>query len=543
MKAQKLEMIPIEVIVRNIATGSIVRKFPFEEKAPFNPPLIQMDFKSDEFHDPTLNDAIAIALGIASKEELDEIRELALKINDIMSAMFKDAGIILVDFKIEFLVERGSSPLPLEAQGEVFKIASAEDWEAFANAVKEAKGGKDVNAMLMADIAVSTRVATKQEEAYRGIFNGNGHTITATIDPGSDPNVALFGYASTSTFRNLHVAGSSKSSNKFLAGMISTLTEDCTVLIENSRVSATLTSTVTGDATMGGFVGNANYAALLTLRNCKFDGSFEGENCNSNGGMVGWSNKLVTIENCVFAPQHIGTQYGDCATWARIREQSGLTVINSYCTELFEERYKDVFYINSADDWNNFVSTLASANGEALINVIMTADISVNTTTPPNVHWKGTFDGNGHMLNVNIDKPGDIFIAPFISAKNYTIKNLHVTGTVNGAKHSAGLVASSDTDGSSANVISNCRVSVKLTIADDYVGGFIGHGHSSNHTITNCLFDGEIVCTSTSGAASFAGAIIGWEDGGTSNVIKNCLENGTYVNFANTAMNFNANNG
>ena len=59
MKAQKLEMIPIEVIVRNIATGSIVRKFPFEEKAPFNPPLIQMDFKSDEFHDPTLNDAIA----------------------------------------------------------------------------------------------------------------------------------------------------------------------------------------------------------------------------------------------------------------------------------------------------------------------------------------------------------------------------------------------------------------------------------------------------------------------------------------------------
>ena len=99
---EKLEMIPIEVIVRNIATGSIVRKFPFEEKAPFNPPLIQMDFKSDEFHDPTLNDAIAIALGIASKEELDEIRDLALKVNDIMSAMFKEAGIILVDFKIEF---------------------------------------------------------------------------------------------------------------------------------------------------------------------------------------------------------------------------------------------------------------------------------------------------------------------------------------------------------------------------------------------------------------------------------------------------------
>ena len=49
MKAKKLDMIPIEVIVRNIATGSIIRKFPFEDKAPFNPPLIQMDFKDDEF--------------------------------------------------------------------------------------------------------------------------------------------------------------------------------------------------------------------------------------------------------------------------------------------------------------------------------------------------------------------------------------------------------------------------------------------------------------------------------------------------------------
>lgn len=102
MKAMKLEMIPIEVIVRNIATGSIVRKFPFEDKTPFNPPLVQMDFKADEYHDPMLNDAIAKALGIATQEELDKLRELALKVNDIMKKMFEDIEIILVDFKIEF---------------------------------------------------------------------------------------------------------------------------------------------------------------------------------------------------------------------------------------------------------------------------------------------------------------------------------------------------------------------------------------------------------------------------------------------------------
>ena len=61
-----------------------------------------MDFKDDEFHDPMLNDAIAIALGIATKEDLDTLRELALKVNEVMSKMFKDIGIILVDFKIEF---------------------------------------------------------------------------------------------------------------------------------------------------------------------------------------------------------------------------------------------------------------------------------------------------------------------------------------------------------------------------------------------------------------------------------------------------------
>ncbi|WP_295722783.1 phosphoribosylaminoimidazolesuccinocarboxamide synthase [uncultured Methanobrevibacter sp.] len=99
---KKLDMIPLEVIVRNIATGSLVRTFPFEDKTPLNPPIIQTDYKSDEFHDPAINDSISIALGLASQKDLDFIRETALKINDIMKDMFLDAGITLVDFKIEF---------------------------------------------------------------------------------------------------------------------------------------------------------------------------------------------------------------------------------------------------------------------------------------------------------------------------------------------------------------------------------------------------------------------------------------------------------
>ncbi|MCC7554242.1 MAG: phosphoribosylaminoimidazolesuccinocarboxamide synthase [Methanobacteriaceae archaeon] len=102
MKSKKLEMIPIEFIVRNIATGSLVRKFPIEDGKKLNPPIVQTDYKNDEYHDPMLNDSITKALGIATQEELDDLYDLSLKINNILSEYFKDTGIILVDYKIEF---------------------------------------------------------------------------------------------------------------------------------------------------------------------------------------------------------------------------------------------------------------------------------------------------------------------------------------------------------------------------------------------------------------------------------------------------------
>ena len=102
MIAKKLEMIPIEVIVRNIATGSLVRKYPIADGIRLEPPVVQMDFKDDEYHDPMLNDSLIKALGIATQEEIDIITEKALKVNEILKEFFADAGIILVDFKVEF---------------------------------------------------------------------------------------------------------------------------------------------------------------------------------------------------------------------------------------------------------------------------------------------------------------------------------------------------------------------------------------------------------------------------------------------------------
>lgn len=102
LKTLKLDMIPIEVIVRNRATGSLVRTYPFEDGTILNPPIVQMDYKDDDFHDPMLNETIAEALNLATKEELETLKSLALKINQILSKMFEAIGIILVDFKVEF---------------------------------------------------------------------------------------------------------------------------------------------------------------------------------------------------------------------------------------------------------------------------------------------------------------------------------------------------------------------------------------------------------------------------------------------------------
>ena len=100
--ARRLEMIPLEVITRNIAAGSIVRRFPFREGQEFRPPLIQIDYKSDEHGDPMLNDDIILALGLATREELDEIRSITLRINDVLTEFFRSRSLVLPDFKLEF---------------------------------------------------------------------------------------------------------------------------------------------------------------------------------------------------------------------------------------------------------------------------------------------------------------------------------------------------------------------------------------------------------------------------------------------------------
>ncbi len=107
MLVKKLEMIRLEVIVRNIAAGSLVKKYGFKEGEALKQPIIVMDFKSDAQHDPMINDDIAIALGIATKKELNQIRKISLKINEVLKDYLEPRNILLPDFKLEFGKHRG----------------------------------------------------------------------------------------------------------------------------------------------------------------------------------------------------------------------------------------------------------------------------------------------------------------------------------------------------------------------------------------------------------------------------------------------------
>ncbi len=99
---KKVEIVPLEVIVRNIAAGSFSKKLGIEEGKKLLCPTLEFSYKDDDLGDPMINDYYAIAIGAATREEIDRITELTFKINEVMKEYFLTVGIELVDFKIEF---------------------------------------------------------------------------------------------------------------------------------------------------------------------------------------------------------------------------------------------------------------------------------------------------------------------------------------------------------------------------------------------------------------------------------------------------------
>ena len=99
---KRLDMLPIECVIRNISAGSLCRRLGVEEGLDLDPPTFEFFLKNDALHDPMINDAHIITFKWATQDEIDQMKALTFKVNDILKVLFADAGMLLVDYKLEF---------------------------------------------------------------------------------------------------------------------------------------------------------------------------------------------------------------------------------------------------------------------------------------------------------------------------------------------------------------------------------------------------------------------------------------------------------
>lgn len=99
---KKVSIVPLEVIIRNISAGSFAKRYGVEEGIVFKAPTIEFSYKNDDLGDPLINDYHALALGLATEDEINEIKAMAFKVNEVLKDYFDHLNVTLVDFKLEF---------------------------------------------------------------------------------------------------------------------------------------------------------------------------------------------------------------------------------------------------------------------------------------------------------------------------------------------------------------------------------------------------------------------------------------------------------
>ncbi len=198
-----------------------------------------------------------------------------------------------------------------------FEISTAQELEQFAKAVN---GGKAwINAILKADIDYSAyQTMIGEGVAFRGCFDGAGHTVRINLRRYAE-NAGLF-YFMNGEVKNLHVAGTINTSNKYAGGIAA----QSAGLIHECVSTVNIQSTVNGDGTHGGIMGISNGA---TVSNCVFAGSISGGNTTCCGGFVGWASSPVYISNSLMIG-NISVQTSGSNIFSRNGDYA--TIVNSY---------------------------------------------------------------------------------------------------------------------------------------------------------------------------------------------------------------------
>lgn len=125
---KKVEIVPLEVIIRNVAAGSFSKRLGVEEGTKLTIPTIEFSYKNDDLGDPLINSYFAVALNLATWEEIETIKKYAFKVNDVLKAYFLQADMKLIDFKIEFGRHHGKIILADEVSPDTCRL-----WDVHTN--------------------------------------------------------------------------------------------------------------------------------------------------------------------------------------------------------------------------------------------------------------------------------------------------------------------------------------------------------------------------------------------------------------------------
>lgn len=126
---KKVEIVPLEVIIRNVAAGSFSKRYGVAEGTKLSIPTIEFSYKDDDLGDPLINDYHALALNLATEEEIETIKKMAFAVNEAMIVFFKELNIDLVDFKLEFGRYKGEIVLADEISPDTCRFWEAGTWD------------------------------------------------------------------------------------------------------------------------------------------------------------------------------------------------------------------------------------------------------------------------------------------------------------------------------------------------------------------------------------------------------------------------------
>jgi len=499
-------------------------------------------------------------------------------------------------------------------------ISTKAQWDTFAANVGN-YDGKYVQ--LGANIGTANdpiTTMTTSATSFKGIFDGNGYTLTVNLSASS--YTAPFSLLNDGTIMNLHVEGSVTVTDDYGGGLVCR-TSGGDNLIDNCVVN----TNVNGVSYIGGVIAHAYNAKKLTISNCVYGGTLT-QSGGYIGGIFGWynnnnnTNLNLIMHNCLFKGTYVGNgQFHPigvkkwAATFSNLdcrdcfytanpttldgpdrfftdgTKVSALTIgttgvsialgyngpmattnfsldgthlnDNSFTISTDNAAFNDgtatikwdfpgrgtegdPYQISSAAVWdfladevdtgnNNYEGKYFRQTGDFTITrMVGAADNADDSNYNDEVFrtFNGTYDGYGHILNLNLDVTGERYVGPFHCVSGATIKNLKVTGSVQIHEKSAKGAASIHhpsaligcARGTGQVTIVNCLVSASVSSAE-YMGGLIGHSWNAKVTIEGCAYTGTLTATET----NYTGGFIGW--GGTNG---NCTFNLTNNIFAGT---------